>query len=56
MLRTHTEGSFDAAVVVLRKVRSETSEVVCGQTSATGDLVVAWDTPKRASYLKTEPV
>jgi hypothetical protein len=51
VLHAHAEGSFDASVVVLQKVRSETSEVTCGQTNATGDLVVAWDTAKRSTYL-----
>jgi hypothetical protein len=51
VLRTHTDASFDAAVVVLRKVRSETNMVVCGQTNASGDLVVAWDTAKQSTYL-----
>jgi hypothetical protein len=51
LLRMHAAGSFDAAVVVLQKVRSQITEVACGQTNATGDLVVAWDTAKRSSYL-----
>jgi hypothetical protein len=51
VVRMHTGGSFDASLVVLRKVRSETNEVVCGQTSSTGNLVVAWDTAKGSSYL-----
>ena len=49
--RLHAAADLDAALVVLRKVRSQTEEVGCVQTDRKGDAVAAWDVERGAVYL-----
>ena len=51
VLRLHAAADFDAALVVLRKIRSQTEEVGCVDTDRKGDAVAAWDVEKGAVYL-----
>ena len=51
VVRFHAAADFDAALVVVRKVRSQTEEVGCAQTDRRGDAVAAWDVEKGAVYL-----
>ena len=47
----HAEGTFDATLIVARRVRSKLDEIGCSHTNDQGDLAVAWDTDKGATYL-----
>jgi hypothetical protein len=49
--RLHAAADLDAALVVLRKVRSQTEEVGCVQTDRKGEAVAAWDVERGAVYL-----
>jgi hypothetical protein len=51
VLRLHAEADFDATLVVLRKVRSQTESVGCIQTDRKGDALAAWDVESGAVYL-----
>ncbi len=51
VVRLHAEADFDAALVVLRKVRSQVENVGCVQTDRKGDAVAAWDVDSGAAYL-----
>ena len=51
VMRLHAAADFDAALVVLRKIRSQTEEVACVDTDRKGDAVAAWDVDKGAVYL-----
>jgi hypothetical protein len=51
VVRLHAEGDFDAALVVLRKVRSQTENIGCVQTDRKGDALAAWDVDSGAVYL-----
>ena len=50
VVRLHAAADLDAALVVLRKVRSQTEEVGCVQTDHKGDAVAAWDVERGAVY------
>jgi len=51
VVRIHASADLDAALVVLRKVRSQTEEVGCVQTDRKGQAVAAWDVERGAAYL-----
>ena len=51
VIRLHAAADLDAALVVLRKVRSQTEEVGCVQTDRKGDAVAAWDVERGSVYL-----
>ena len=51
VLRLHAAGDLDAAVAVVKHVRSGYDTVACGSTDAKGDAALAWDVEKDASYL-----
>ena len=51
VVRLRAAADFDAALVVLRKIRSQTDQVGCVQTDRKGDAVAAWDVEKGAVYL-----
>jgi hypothetical protein len=51
IVRLHAESDFDAALVVLRKVRSQTENIGCVQTDRKGDALAAWDVERGAVYL-----
>ena len=51
VIRLHAAADLDAALVVLRKVRSQTEAVGCVQTDRKGDAVAAWDVERGAVYL-----
>ena len=51
IVKLHAEGSFDATLIVARRVRSKVEEIGCSHTDNRGDLAVAWDTEKGTTYL-----
>ena len=51
IVKLHSEGTFDATLIVARRVRSKVQELGCSHTDNHGDLAVAWDTEKGATYL-----
>jgi hypothetical protein len=51
VLQLHATGDLDAAVAVVRHIRSEYDTVACGKTDAKGDAALAWDVERGVSYL-----
>jgi len=51
VLQLHALGDLDAAVAIVRHIRSEYDTVACGRTDASGDAALAWDIERGASYL-----
>ncbi len=51
LLRLAAQGTFDAAVVVVERVRSRTRRVACGQTDRAGRATVAFASLRGATYL-----
>ena len=51
VMRFQATADFDAALVVLRKARSQTEAVGCVQSDRKGDAVAAWDVDRGAVYL-----
>ena len=51
VLKLHAVGDLDAAVGVVRRIRSEYSTVACGTTDTNGDAALAWDIESGASYM-----
>ena len=51
VMRFQAAADFDAALVVLRKARSQTEAVGCVQSDRKGDAVAAWDVDRGAVYL-----
>jgi len=51
VLKLHASGDLDAAVSVVRRIRSQYDAVACSQTDASGNAALAWDVERGASYL-----